>query len=103
MLQEALTYLGRASIIPLGRDKRPLINWKEFQTRQATEEEVRGWFDKWPEANIGIVTGKISNVVVVDVEKGGSTEGLPETVVAKTGGGGWHYYYQYQAGVEFAP
>jgi replicative DNA helicase len=100
MLQEALTYLGRASIIPLGRDKRPLINWKEYQTRQATEQEVRGWFDKWPDANIGIVTGKISNVVVVDVEKGGSIEGLPETVVAKTGGGGWHYYYQYQAGVE---
>ena len=32
------------SVIPVGKDKIPLVPWKEFQTRYATEEEVRKWF-----------------------------------------------------------
>jgi archaellum biogenesis ATPase FlaH len=96
----AIQYSNRASIIPVGRDKRPLINWKEFQTRKATVDEIKEWFKKWPDANIGIVTGKVSDIAVVDVEKGGDTTGLPETTIAKTGGGGWHYYYRYSEGIE---
>ena len=100
MLEEALNYLGRASIIPVGKDKKPLIGWKEYQTRKPTEDEVREWFNKWPDANIGIVTGKISNLVVVDVESGGSIEGLPDTQKCKTGNGGWHFYYEYVEGID---
>ena len=33
--------------------------------------------------NIAIITGKISGVVAVDIEKGGSSEGYPPTVTAK--------------------
>ena len=40
--------------------KMPLVGWKEYQSRRPTEEEVAGWFDKWPDANIGIVTGAVS-------------------------------------------
>ena len=36
--------------------KVPLIAWKEYQSRRPTEAEVRDWFTKWPDANIGIVT-----------------------------------------------
>jgi archaellum biogenesis ATPase FlaH len=96
----ALQYANRASVIPVGKDKKPLIAWKEFQERRATEAEIKEWFVKWPEANIGIVTGKISNIAVVDIEKGGDVSELPKTVIAKTGGGGWHYYYQFQEGIE---
>ncbi|MEK9158357.1 MAG: AAA family ATPase, partial [Patescibacteria group bacterium] len=45
--------------------------------------------------NIGVVTGSISGVIVIDVEAGGSTDGLVPTVISKTGGGGWHYYYKH--------
>lgn len=48
--------------------KRPLVAWREFQQRRATEDEIRQWWSEWPAANIGIVTGAISNVVVVDVD-----------------------------------
>ena len=36
-------------------------------------EQIRNWWTRWPYANIGIVTGKVSGIVVVDVdpEKGG--------------------------------
>jgi replicative DNA helicase len=100
MLEQALVYINRASVIPVGRDKKPLVSWKEFQTRKATKEEITDWWTKYPEANIGFITGKISNIAVVDVEKGGSVEYLPKTVIAKTGGGGWHYYYEYVDGIE---
>lgn len=88
------------SVIPVGKDKRPLISWKEFQTRCATEEEVDKWFVEYPDAQIGIVTGKISNLTVVDIEFGGDPSFLPQdTLIIKTGGGGWHYYYSFCEGV----
>ena len=80
--------------------KIPLIPWKEFQSRLPTEQEVTEWFDKWPDANIGIITGKISNLVVFDLDSEGAVEyadnegGFPETVKVKTGKG-YHVYMQY--------
>lgn len=101
MINQALQYLTQGkSIIPVGQDKRPLIVWKDYQTRLATQEEVQQWWIQWPDANIGIVTGKLSDLAVVDIEKGGSTQNMPITLIAKTGGGGWHYYYKYCEGVE---
>jgi len=101
MLKTALKYIAKGkSIIPVGQNKIPCIDWKEFQSRIATEKEVREWWEKYPDANIGLVTGKISGVAVVDIERGGSVTGLPPTLCATTGGGGWHLYYKYQDGVE---
>jgi len=99
IVDDILQYLKRASILPVGRDKKPLIPWKKFQSRKPTEDEVREWFKKFPEMNIGIITGKISDLIVVDVEKGGSVDNLPDTLIVKTGGGGWHYYYKYTEGI----
>lgn len=69
-MQFALQYLRAGySVIPLKpRSKEPLIPWQEYQKRRATEAEVRGWFAKTPAANLGIVTGFISGLGVVDVD-----------------------------------
>ena len=48
--------------------KRAMIGWTPFQKRLPTEQEVSTWFGKWPDANIGIVTGEISNLVVFDLD-----------------------------------
>lgn len=68
MLNWALYYqkLG-LSIIPV-RDKVPLIAWKEFQTRKADEKEIRFWWNLWPTADIGMVTGPISGRIVLDID-----------------------------------
>ncbi len=79
----------------MSKDKIPLIKWTEYQNRHATAEEVDEWFTKFADAQIGIVTGAISGIVVVDVEAGGSIEPYPETVTVGTGGGGFHLYYKY--------
>lgn len=65
---------------------------------------IRGWWGRWPWANIGVTTGAVSNLVVVDVDpaKGGSESvtrlqslmgSLPVTLTAATGGGGWHLFF----------
>ena len=61
------------NIIPLRkRDKQAAIPWKKFQDSKATDDEFEG-FD-WS-GNIGIVTGKTSGIVVLDIdgEKGWAT------------------------------
>lgn len=101
ILSTALSYLKQGfSVIPVGRNKKPLLNWKEFQERRATEEEARSWFKKWPRANIAIITGEISGLAVIDIEKGGNVSNLPSARAVRTGGGGFHFYYKWEKGIE---
>lgn len=96
ILEAALDYEARGfSVIPVGSNKKPLLNWKEYQHRRASPEEIKEWLEKYPAMNIAIVTGKISDIVVVDIEKDGSREGYPPTVTAKSGGDGIHLFYKH--------
>ena len=96
MLEQALRCHALGfSIIPVGRDKVPLIKWVKYRDERATTDQITAWFKQFPNMNIGVVTGAISGIVVIDVEKDGSIEGLPITATAKTGGGGWHFYYKH--------
>lgn len=83
MLSKAMEYLSQGySVIPLKSDKTPrLVSWKEYQDRLPTEAEVETWWQTWPSAGIGIVTGKISGISVVDVDTyhGGDPSPYPET------------------------
>lgn len=63
------------SVIPIApRSKKPCVSvlpegeWKAFQTRRATEQEVRAWFAAKPDINIALVCGAVSGVVAVDVD-----------------------------------
>lgn len=81
LLNAALEYLDAGySIIPVGQDKKPLISWIEFQKRQATREEVKEWWTRHPEANIGMVTGSISGICAVDNDDPNSKHQLLKTI-----------------------
>ena len=91
------------SVIPLQpKGKTPLLKWTEFQKRKPTLKEITTWWEKNPDANIGIVTGRISRLLVIDIDtkegwefvkqKGYGAEPCP---IVKTGGGGVHLYYRY--------
>ena len=88
------------SVIPIrpGWKKKPLVKWEEFQGRRATTEEISGWFQKWPDANIGIVTGSISGIVAIDADsddaKKWMTETLPATGVYQETSRGKHAFYK---------
>lgn len=103
MLQQALAYLRRGwSVIPASpHSKKPLFPWGDFTSRLPTEAEVTGWWTQYPNANIALVTGKVSGVVAVDVDayKGGDPRPIyeqnPTQLISKTGGGGFHLIYDY--------
>jgi archaellum biogenesis ATPase FlaH len=97
ILKAALRYCDMGfSIIPIGENKRPLLaEWKPYQEVCATKEQVEKWFEQFPQANIGIITGKVSNIVVIDVDdKDADISGLIPTAIAQTGRG-FHYYYSH--------
>ena len=57
------------SVIPLrAHEKSPAIAWKEFCNRRATPDEIRDWYTKHPDWNLGIVCGAVSGISVVDID-----------------------------------
>jgi hypothetical protein len=93
------------SVIPVAADKTPLIGWKEFQERLATADELRSWWARYPQANVGIVTGVLSNLLVIDIDQPESIEEvekyLPESLVIPTvkTPRGMHLYFRHVPGV----
>lgn len=78
--------------------KHPLIQWKKFQRRLPTADEIEKWWKRWPEAHVGIVTGKVSGgVVVLDIDSQELAsrilnEGKITGLVEKTPRGGLHIF-----------
>lgn len=106
LFSKALEYsVNGYSVIPLKKDKRPLLaSWKDFQKTPATDDIIEQWWEKYPNANIGIVTGKLSGITVVDIDTKGDEvvplETFPETYTVKTPSGGYHLYYKYDASIK---
>lgn len=75
--------------------KRPLVAWEPFQTRLPTINEVRAWWTRWPNANIGMPTGALAGVVVLDADSSeakklameqGGVDRTPAVFTGKPGG-----------------
>lgn len=102
-LEYARDYIKRGySVIPLqSNGKRPAIKWQAFQNRHATDAELVEWFGTGS-LNIGIVTGRISGITVLDCDSDEAEAlarkmGLPPTPTVKTGRGR-HFYFKYAEG-----
>lgn len=108
MLNELLKLRNRGlSLIPVAgkrapdKDgaKRPSIPWQEFQERIATEDEIKKWLELYPNGDIGVVTGPISRLLVLDIDGEDGKLALkgyniPPTWTVKTKRG-WHYYFRW--------
>ena len=98
----ALKYLKKGySVIPIKPNKKPFIQWEEFQKRQPTQDEVHEWWRKWPSANVAIVTGKISGICGIDVDEKIGFEAIEEYIpdnleipTCKTPKEGHHLHFQ---------
>jgi len=86
-------------------EKRPLTE-HGFHDATADAEQVRRWWARWPEANIGMPTGCASGLEVVDIDVHGRVRGFAAFELArreglvdrwqalvKTASGGMHAYY----------
>ena len=67
--------------------------------------DLRIWWNRWPESNVGVCTGSASGFWVLDIDpRNGGDDSLadlilehgelPETLIAHTGGGGRHFFFR---------
>lgn len=99
----ALAYAARGwAVFPLAAGGKLPLTPHGFKDATTNEASIAAWWRRWPNANIGIATGGLSGIVVVDIdgEKGrASFEALAgqhhaiETLVSETGGGGYHLIF----------
>ena len=73
-------------------------------------QQIDDWWKRWPGANVGIATGAVSNLVVVDIDpRNGGNESyaqlkldfpgvITELVKVSSGSGGTHVYFQHPGG-----
>lgn len=122
ILQAALAYREAGfSVIPiLQRGKKPAWRllpenttgrqgWECFQKAPPTTQEIEGWFYEKPRLNIGIVTGEVSGILVLDIDTQEGIDVLKRRVSerelrtpwVKTAHG-WHGYFQYPRGKAIA-
>ena len=84
-----------------GKHPRTIHGFKDATT---DEQRLRGWWESWQNANVGIVTGAASGLVVIDVDpRNGGLDSLvalehqygelPQTLESLTGGGGRHLFF----------
>lgn len=99
---------GRAQCASPG--KHPLVPWAAYQRSRASRQQLIIWWRRWPSANVCVVTGAISGLVVIDVDPAhGGEESLadieaefgpldPAAPRVLTGGGGLHIWMSHPGG-----
>lgn len=86
------------SVVPITRgSKKPDLPWKSYQTSKPSSDLVNAWANA--DLNVGVITGRISNIVVLDVDSAEAQMlvdglGLPKTPVVRSARGR-HYYFRF--------
>lgn len=89
------------NVIPVDEAKRPLVRWRELQSRRVTAEELRGWYAQYPGAGVAMICGGISGRIVVDIDPRNAEPAwlecirrvMPPTPTVLTPRGGRHYHF----------
>jgi hypothetical protein len=101
VLDAALAYRDMGfSVLPV-RGKEPAISWRSLQTRIASVEDILRWDAGYGLQGVGIICGKVSELVVVDLDGDKAIDafrlkfpGMMETYSVRSGSGhGLHLYY----------
>jgi putative DNA primase/helicase len=114
MKQSALVYAARGwHVHPLWPNtKKPILT--DWPSKATTDpQQITDWWSTYPQANIGIVCGKVSGFFAVDVDCKGAHNGVKlmceleaehgylETTKVGTPSGGCHYYCTYDETLGF--
>ena len=105
-LEAALYYrrLGLSPIPIIRNSKKAAVPWKKYQETPPSEEEIYEWNKKYSGGNLGLLTGKVSGLLVVDIDAGHAPwppagRELQSAFIVKTPGEGFHIYYRYIKGI----
>lgn len=92
------------AVFPLKPGEKTPLTANGFKDATVDLTQILQWWQKWPDANIGIATGAVSGFWVVDIDKthGGyetfdalvkEYQEMPRTVESMTGSGGSHLLF----------
>lgn len=99
------------NLVPLkSRDKIPAVaELAAYFDRMATPDEMSAWFGIGKDHNVGIITGSISGLIVIDIDGDEAKRkfqetsatlsakiqnAIKETMIVRTGGNGFHFYFK---------
>ena len=88
--------------------KRPLLPWKEYQSRRPDEQVVKALFKRNSHANVGIVMGPVSGLLGLDIDGKAGIELLTKlsgghlatTLQFNTPGGGLRLLFNWPEGLD---
>ncbi len=105
---------GNCTCTKAGNCKSPAkhpVTKKGFHSATTDKATIRKWYARFPKANVGIITGTASGLVVLDVDAGEGRDGedslnylsekhgpLLSTVEGRTGDGGRHIFFAHPGG-----
>ncbi|HPD16232.1 MAG TPA: bifunctional DNA primase/polymerase [Planctomycetota bacterium] len=112
ILEAALEYAARGWLVfPLKPSGKTPLTPHGFKDATTDPEQIRAWWTQHPDANVGIRTGAVSGLVVLDIDCHGEADGeaslaklqedfgrLPPTLEVKTPSGGRHLYFVHRDG-----
>lgn len=99
---------GKADCSDVGKHPVPKNGLK---AATADAKQIKEWWAANPAANVGIRTGQVSGITVLDIDigkKGGAEtwakliagHGEPQTLMALTGSGGFHVFFKYNSALK---
>lgn len=104
LLEAALRYAAAGwHVFPIKPGQKVPLTTHGVKDATIDTKRIRGWWTKWPDANVAVACGQISGVYVVDIDMdkekgingyGSITECLEPTVVQYTPRGGCHEFYR---------
>ena len=108
IIAEELLSRGWNTIPIIKGQKIPAVDWKPYQEKRVTLDDLNEWFGG-TDNEIAVVTGKISGITVIDLDKKGNVDGektatdrrlnLPEECSRKSPKG-IHHYIKYNPDIK---
>ncbi len=103
VLREALEHLDRGfALLPVCADKTPASDlirrtrgrpgWRQLVKKPAAATEVCDWVEHDPTTGVGVLTGEVSNIAVVDIDAPTGAPNVPTTATVTTQRGVHAYF-----------
>jgi Bifunctional DNA primase/polymerase, N-terminal len=108
LLRAALEYAARGwPVFPCKQGGKEPLTARGHLGASTDPRRITAWWNRWPDANIGVPTGERSGLLVLDVDHPAGLNALEAeygeltaTRTHTTGNGGMHHLYRYPGGGE---
>lgn len=100
------------NIFPCKENGKQPLTMNGYKDASSNIDDIEAWWEAYPNANIGLPTGRENELIVLDVDVKNDADGIQSlndlmvetglfnSKAASTPSGGWHYYFNYPKGFD---